>query len=72
MTIKTTARASRVVRFPIALVVGYLAGWAVHRTFAISGWAAWIVSAVVFILVLTVLARTVYPRLITPKEDTDG
>jgi hypothetical protein len=50
----------RVLRYPIALGVGYGAGRVSHELLGLTSVIAWIVSALMFVAVLILLRRVVY------------
>lgn len=59
--------ALRIVRLPVAAAVGYGSGWVVQQVLGLDTWFTFIVSAVIFMVILRTLSRTVYRRL-TPRD----
>lgn len=66
-------RAPRIIRFPVALAVGYGSTLVAHRFVGLPSGLAWLVGGTVSIVILTVLSRTIYRRLgYTDTESHNG
>jgi hypothetical protein len=59
----------RIARLPIAVAVGYVAGWLAHRLVKISYELSLLVSVFIAMALLVIISRTVYKPFIRDHDD---